>query len=342
MENLPIGKMNIEVYNVEESPLHQIVKKLIYKKILDLEPYNFNHVYSSRSDFAKSIYGEYASSEPRFDKYGQSIPEKYDYKVRDTKQKEIRETMTWDDPKIKILLDNISEIGGQDDLEYAPNPFDGRCRRATTYIPIRPYVGKVFMEYPFFLDGLRIVPDITLMDEKGRPETVIEILYTSLPKADKLIKLIESDLNVIFVFADQAIEELSMDMTCRRGYFKFPIREAWLGSTNKKEKISRAVNILLQKKMYKDKEYITHKDVIKNTEWDPTHRWKKNRMNIGLRIETMSAKDPGSLETHNLSHSMIQMKETSSLIILLRYLTKYTQEEQPTRRANDRQRQPLQ
>jgi len=344
MENLPIGKMNIEVYNVEESPLHQIVKKLIYKKILDLEPYNFNHVYSSRSDFAKSIYGEYAS--PSFDEmYGPERvrkPEKYDYKVRDTKQKEIRETMTWDDPKIKILLDNISEIGGQDDLEYAPNPFDGRCRRATTYIPIRPYVGKVFMEYPFFLDGLRIVPDITLMDEKGRPETVIEILYTSLPKADKLIKLIESDLNVIFVFADQAIEELSMDMTCRRGYFKFPIREAWLGSTSKKEKISRAVNILLQKKMYKDKEYITHKDVIKNTEWDPTHRWKKNRMNIGLRIETMSAKDPGSLETHNLSHSMIQMKETSSLIILLRYLTKYTQEKQPTRRANDRQRQSLQ
>ena len=32
MEPLPIVKMNIEVYNIEESPLHQIVKKLIYKK----------------------------------------------------------------------------------------------------------------------------------------------------------------------------------------------------------------------------------------------------------------------------------------------------------------------
>ena len=327
MEPLPISKMQVEVYNVEESPLHQIVKKLIYKKILDLEPYNFNHV---SSDLAKSIYGEYASRynfSEMYDKYGRSIPEKYDYKVKDTKQKEIRETMTWDDPKIKILLDNISETGSQNDLEYAPNPFHHNSRRATTYIPIRPYVGKIFMEYPFFLDGLRIVPDITLMDEKSKPETVIEILYTSLPKADKLIKLIESNLNVIFVFADQAIEELSMDMTCRRSYFKFPIREAWLGCTPKKEKISRAVNILLQKKIPKNSEYISHKDVIKNTEWDPTHRWKKNRMNIGLRIETMSATDPGSLETHNLSHSMIQMKETSSLIILLRYLTKYTQEE---------------
>ena len=163
MEPLPISKMQVEVYNVEESPLHQIVKKLIYKKILDLEPYNFNHV---SSDLAKSIYGEYASRynfSEMYDKYGRSIPEKYDYKVKDTKQKEIRETMTWDDPKIKILLDNISETGSQNDLEYAPNPFHHNSRRATTYIPIRPYVGKIFMEYPFFLDGLRIVPDITLM-----------------------------------------------------------------------------------------------------------------------------------------------------------------------------------
>ena len=45
MEPLPIAKMQIDVYNKEESPLHQIVKKLIYKKILDLEPYNFNYVY---------------------------------------------------------------------------------------------------------------------------------------------------------------------------------------------------------------------------------------------------------------------------------------------------------
>ena len=36
MEPLRIVKMIIEVYNKEESPLHQIVKKLIYKKILFL------------------------------------------------------------------------------------------------------------------------------------------------------------------------------------------------------------------------------------------------------------------------------------------------------------------
>jgi len=324
MKPLPISKMQIEVYNVEESPLHLIVKKLIYKKILDLEPYNFNHVYSG-GDLSKSIYGEYAYSQPRFDEYGRSIPEKYDYKVRDEKQKEIRETMTWEDPKIKILLDNIASTGRQEDLEYDQNPFRHDSRRATTYIPIRQYAGKIFMEYAFFLDGLRIIPDITLMDDKNKPETVIEILYTSLPTAEKLIKYIESDLNVIFVFADQAIEQLSMDMTCRRDYFKFPIREAWLKDTPKKQKISRAVNILLHKKLrHKYNEYITHKEVIKNSAWNPKHnKWNKNRMNIGLRMETNE-------ESRDLSFSMIQMKETSALIILLRYLMKYTKEKKNT------------
>jgi len=329
MEPLPIVEMKIEVYNIEESPLHQIVKKLIYKKILDLEPYNFNHVNTSISGFAKSIYGEYAS--PSFDEMygpeGVRKPEKYSFQTRDAKQKEIRETMTWDDPKIKILLDNISETARQEDRVYSPNPFEHHSRKAISFIPLRPYAGKVVMECPFFLDGLRIIPDITLMDDNGKPETVIEILYTSMTKADKLIKLIESNLNVVFVFADQAVEELSTDMTCRRDYFKFPIREAWLPDTPKKEKISRAVNILLQKKMYKDKEYIIHKDVIKNTEWNPHHKWKKNRMNIGLKIKTSSDYHMVETEERNLSHSMINMKETSTLIILLRYLQKYTKEE---------------
>ena len=308
MEPLPIAQMQIEVYNVEESPLHQIVKKLIYKKILDLEPYNFNYVFSE--ELKELVYGSYANC---YDAAGRYSIEK------DNKRKEIRQTMTWDHRCVPMLCEKIKE---QRPTYYDPNPFDHLSRRATNFIPLRCYKDKVFMEYAFFVDGLRIVPDITLMNEKGLPETVIEILYTGMPKADKLIKLIESNLNVIFVFADQAIEELSTDMTCRRDYFKFPIREAWLKDTPKKEKISRAVNILLHKKLnHRKNEYIISKKVIKNTSWlEGSPRWRKNRMNIGLRMETNEG-------TTDLSHSMIQMKETSSLIILLRYLQKYTEEE---------------
>ena len=310
MEPLPISSMLIEVYNVEESPLHQIVKKLIYKKILDLEPYNFNYVFSE--ELKELVYGPYASTYDSADRYS---PE------NDNKRKEIRETMTWNHSCVPTLCEKIKE---QRPTYYDPNPFDHLSRRATNFIPLRCYKDKVFMEYEFFLDGLKVIPDVTLVDEKHKPETAIEILYTGFPKAQKLIKYIESDLNVIFVFADEAIEKLSTDMTCRRDYFNFPIREAWLKDTPKKEKISRAVNILLHKKLrHRDKEYIIHKDIIKNTEWDPNHRWKKNRMSLGLKIETNE-------RSTNLSHSMIQMKETSSLIILLRYLQKYIAEEKKT------------
>ena len=320
MEALPKAVMHIDVYNKEESPLHQIVKKLIYKKILDLEPYNFNYMYGSSSDLAKKIYGPYAS--PGFQER-----EIYTFDERDKKQKEIRETMVWSDPKVKILTDYISEESKSNDKTYKSNPFEHNSREAVTYIPLKSYKDKVSMEYSFFLDGLPIIPDITLMNDNGKPETVIEILYTSLPKAEKLIKYIESDLNVIFVFADQAIADLSTDMTCRRNCFRFPIREAWLAETSKKEKISRAVNIFLQSKMYKDKEYITGKTIIQNTHWRPYDKWKRNRMNIGLKINTNYPLDREIMEgSKDLSHSMIAMKETSGLIILLRYIQKHAKE----------------
>ena len=180
MKPLPIGKMQIEVYNVEESPLHQIVKKLIYKKILDLEPYNFNHVSDSTGDLAKKIYGRYADP-------GHQERELVSYAERDAKQKEIRETVKWGDITTNTILEYIHNTLDVRDEQYDPNPFERDSRRATTYIPLRSYAGKVFMERAFFLDGLRIIPDITLMDDNGKPETVIEILYTGMPKADKLI-----------------------------------------------------------------------------------------------------------------------------------------------------------
>jgi hypothetical protein len=159
-----------------------------------------------------------------------------------------------------------------------------------------------------------MVPDIALMDRNGKPETVIEIIYTGIPDSTKIINLVESNLNVIFVIANQAIEELAMDMTCRRAIFRFPIREAWHGDTPIKEKLSRAVNILLQKKMYEPREYIVSKTIIKNTRCNPNKKWKNN-MNIALRITTNEGE-------RDLSDSMLQMKETSTLIKLLRHITK--------------------
>jgi hypothetical protein len=301
MEPLPISTMDIRVYDKEESPLHQIVKKLIWRKILDLEPYNFNYVFSE--ELKKLIYGSHFG---HYDSNGRYSQEKVN------KQKEIRETMTWDHPCLPALIDSIQGPGCS---PYDPNPFDHVSRQTTRFIPLHSYQGRVFMEHAVKANGVKIVPDIALMDRNGDPETVIEIIYTGTPDSTKLINLVESDLNVIFVMAEQALEKLSTDMTCRRDYFNFPIREAWHGDTPIKEKLSRAVNILLQKKMHKPKEYIINKTIIKNTQWDPNHRWKKNRMNLGLKITTNERE-------LDLSHSMIQMKETSPLIKLLRHIKK--------------------
>ena len=292
MEPLPISHMNIQVYDKEESPLHQIVKKLIWRKILDLEPYNFNHVSTSDdSGLDQAMYG----------------------RVReDWKQcQAIRETMTWDHSCIPQLIEHIKER----DKYYDPNPFDHASRRATRFIPLHSYQGRVYLEHAVEANGVKMVPDIALMDRNGKPETVIEIIYTGIPDSTKIINLVESNLNVIFVIANQAIEELAMDMTCRRAIFRFPIREAWHGDTPIKEKLSRAVNILLQKKMYEPKEYIVSKTIIKNTQWDPNNRWKKDRMNLGLRITTNEGE-------RDLSHHMINTKETSTLIKLLRHIKK--------------------
>ena len=304
MEPLPISTMNIRVYDKEESPLHQIVKKLIYKKILDLEPYNFNYVFSE--ELKKLVYGPDFSYFDSNGKYSQD---------KDNKQKKIRETMTWAHPCLPQLINHITSR-----LAYDPDPFDHVSRQAINFIPLHRYQGRVFMEYDIKVNGVKIKPDITLMDRRGNPETVIEIIYTGTPDSAKIINLVESDLNVIFVIASEAIEKLSMDMTCRRDHFNFPIREAWHGDTPIKEKLSRAINILLQKKMRKPKEYIVSKTIITNTSWARSSpRWRKNRMNIALRITTHV---DGANETEDLSPSMLQMKETNTLIKLLRHLQK--------------------
>ena len=298
MKPLPISFMNIKVYDKEESPLHQIVKKLIWRKILDLEPYNFNFI---------STYNDPVVAQVMYGRFRENIK----------KCQEIRETMTWNHPcipEVISLIKDKEEYAGRPD--YDPDPFHHASRRPINFIPLHSYQDRVFQEYAVEANGVKIVPDITLMDRNGDPETVIEIIYTGTPDSTKIINLVESNLNVIFVIASEAIEELSMDMTCRRSSFRIPIREAWHGDTPTMEKLSRAVNILLQKKMYTPKEYIISKKIITNTQWlKGSLQWRKSRMKVGLKITTNEGE-------RDLSHSMIQMKETSTLIKLLRHIKK--------------------
>jgi formyltetrahydrofolate hydrolase len=66
------------------------------------------------------------------------------------------------------------------------------------------------------------------------------------------------------------------------------------------------------------------RSIIQNTEWKPHDKWKRNRMNLGLKINIIDKTK--ETKEKNLSHSMTQMKETSDLIILLRYMQKHKKE----------------
>ena len=54
---------------------------------------------------------------------------------------------------------------------------------------------------------------------------------------------------------------------------------------------------------------------------NPYNKWKKNYLNLGLRFKTNKEE-----KERDISHDMVLMKETSNLIILLRYMQKHTQE----------------
>ena len=55
------------------------------------------------------------------------------------------------------------------------------------------------MEYETILDGLKIIPDIVVLDSNNKLETVIECIDSSRPSFKKYQCYINSNINVIFV-----------------------------------------------------------------------------------------------------------------------------------------------
>lgn len=56
-----------------------------------------------------------------------------------------------------------------------------------------------FMEYETSLNGYQIKPDISIFDENGNLDTVIECIITARPRYEKYLAYMESNLNVIFI-----------------------------------------------------------------------------------------------------------------------------------------------
>jgi hypothetical protein len=91
----------------------------------------------------------------------------------------------------KVIWYNLSL-----DTEYPLNFYykDMFGRENLSFKNITPY-----MEYETFLSGYKVKPDISIFDENGNLDTVIECIITARPRYEKYLAYIESNINVIFI-----------------------------------------------------------------------------------------------------------------------------------------------
>ena len=121
------------------------------------------------------------------------------------------------------------------------------------YIPRQDYNNKVYIEKECLLEtpsgGLfPIKPDVCIFNFK--PLSIFEIIVTSKPKIDKLIALIEADVNVIFIYAEDVVVDLSRRFNQHDGgwgnYFK--CFTGWSATDSLTTKVSRAIDMLIADK----------------------------------------------------------------------------------------------
>lgn len=98
----------------------------------------------------------------------------------------------------KSLWYNITE------REYG-NVFWNKSERFNVDNRLRLENKKAYLELEIKLNGNTIIPDISVFDDKGNIETVIECIDTSRPSLTKYECYINSNINVIFVNTDTKI-----------------------------------------------------------------------------------------------------------------------------------------
>ena len=129
------------------------------------------------------------------------------------------------------------------------------------HIPRQDYNDKVFVEKEFALETpsgsrLFIKPDVCIFNYK--PLSIFEIIVTSKPKIEKLIALIEAEVNVIFIYAEDVISDLSRNFNVHRNWCNlFKCFTGWSTTDSLITKVSRAVDMLIA-----DKFPAKHHDIL--------------------------------------------------------------------------------
>ena len=152
------------------------------------------------------------------------------------------------------------------------------------HIPRQDYNNKVFIEKEFSLETpsgsrLFIKPDVCIFNFK--PLSIFEIIVTSKPKIDKLIALIEAEVNVIFIYAEDVISDLSRKFNIHTNWGNnFKCFTGWSATDSLTTKVSRAIDMLIADKFPAKQHDILEKKIcffqkenvynlyIKTAKWD--------------------------------------------------------------------------
>ena len=177
------------------------------------------------------------------------------------------------------------ELCGSETWEDADKkfPIQEQCQFAKNliynYLPRQSFNERVRIENDISLDGFFMKPDVYIFDTNFKPHSIFEIIVTSKPDIKKLIALIEAKVNVIFIYAEDVIIDLSRKFNIHTNWGNhFKCFTGWSATDSLTTKIGRAVDMLiadkfpakqhdiLEKKIKKNKDvYNLH---VKTPEWD--------------------------------------------------------------------------
>jgi|TARA_R100000789_G_scaffold3808_1_gene7534 hypothetical protein len=117
------------------------------------------------------------------------------------------------------------------------------------FLPPKIYEGNVWVERAETINDFYIKPDICTLNKYKQLESVIEIIHTNKPKYEKLIALINSHLNVVFISAFDHIDILER---FNQGSFRLKCSYGWREDTPLHLKYNIAINLILKGKAWND------------------------------------------------------------------------------------------
>jgi len=97
----------------------------------------------------------------------------------------------------------------------------------TTEITIKK-TDRVYLERNIDIGGKRIIPDLVVLDEKKKIDTIIEIIDSGPPSFEKLIAYANGKFNVIFICSDLPINRFNLnkrEVNCDYFYFNVGVKK---------------------------------------------------------------------------------------------------------------------